>query len=106
MDSEIVWYSGRPHLLANRCILRWKFALPDFHTVLTDASQLPVDDRLKLIEALASSVPDAPPPALSHEGLTEVQRRSEEIDSGTVTTETWSNIRSRLFAKYGIRDAD
>lgn len=78
--------------------------MPDFHTVLMDASQLPVDDRLKLIEALASSVPDDRPPSLSQDWLAEVQRRSEELDSGIVTTENWSSIRDRLFAKFGIRD--
>jgi putative addiction module component (TIGR02574 family) len=80
--------------------------MPDFHAVLTEASQLSVDDRLKLIEALASSVPDDRPPALSQEWLTELQRRSSEIDSGAVPTESWQSIRDRLFGKYGIRDAN
>lgn len=79
--------------------------MPDFHTVLADASQLSVDDRLKLIEALASSVPDDQPPPLSEDWKREVRRRSEEIDAGAVATEEWATIRDRLFAKYGIRDA-
>jgi putative addiction module component (TIGR02574 family) len=79
--------------------------MPDFHAVLTDASQLSVDDRLRLIEALASSVPDDQPPPLSEDWKKEVRRRSEEIDAGTVATEEWSTIWDRLFAKHGIGNA-
>lgn len=80
--------------------------MPDYHAVLTDASQLTVEERLRLIEALSSSVPEECPPALSQDWLTEVKRRSGEIDAGLAATEDWSRIRDRLFAKHGIRHAD
>lgn len=77
----------------------------EYEDILSHASQLPIGDRLRLIDELASSVPDDHPPQLSPQWLTEINRRSTEIDSGTVTTENWSDIRARLFAEYDIRNA-
>jgi putative addiction module component (TIGR02574 family) len=79
--------------------------MSQYQDILTNASQLPIDDRLRLIDDLASSVPDDHPPRLSPEWLAEIDRRSNEIDAGTVETESWSAIRERLFAKHGVRDA-
>ena len=76
-----------------------------YDSILSAASQLPVGDRLRLIDELASSVPDDQPPHLSDDWLQEVQRRSKEIDAGQVKTEDWSDIRARLFQKYGIEGA-
>lgn len=78
--------------------------MPDYQDILASASQLPVDDRLRLIDDLASSVPDDRPPSLSSEWIAEIRRRSDEIDAGAVATESWSVIRDRLFAKHGVRD--
>jgi putative addiction module component (TIGR02574 family) len=78
--------------------------MSDFENVLAEASQLPVGDRLRLIDELASTVSNDQPPHLSPEWLDEVRRRSAEIDDGTVTTESWSVIRDRLFAKHGVQD--
>jgi putative addiction module component (TIGR02574 family) len=80
--------------------------MSDYQDILSMASQLPVDDRLRLIDDLASSVPDDRPPNLSPEWLAEIQRRSDEIDAGTVKTESWSVIRERLYAKHGVRDGN
>ena len=79
--------------------------MPEYQDILTSACQLPIDDRLRLIDDLASSVPDNHPPHLSPEWLAEIGRRSVEIDSGAVQTEAWSVIRDRLFVKHGIQDA-
>lgn len=76
--------------------------MPDYQEVLTTASQLSVDDRLRLIDDLASSVPDDQPPHLSDEWLTEIRRQSDEVDSGTVPTESWAVIRDRLFEGPGV----
>ena len=77
----------------------------DFDAIISEASQLSVVDRLRLIDELAASVPDDQPPSLSEQWLTEIDRRSKEIDSGVVTTEPWDSIRSRLFDKYGVEGA-
>ncbi len=79
--------------------------MPEYQDVLGHATQLPINDRLRLIDDLASSVPDDQPPHLSSEWLAEVARRSDEIDAGSVETESWSTIRERLFTKLGVRDA-
>ena len=80
--------------------------MTDYESILTAASQLSVTDRRRLIDELASSMPDDQPPRLSDAWLSEIERRSDEIDSGTVATETWSDIRSRLFAKHGVDGED
>ena len=77
----------------------------DFNAIVSEASQLSVADRLRLIDQLAASVPDDQPPSLSEQWLSEIGRRSKEIDSGAVTTEPWDSVRSRLFHKYGVEGA-
>lgn len=80
--------------------------MPDYQAVLADARELSVKDRLRLIDELASTVPDNSPPMLSAEWDREIQRRSEELDARSVATEEWTTIREREFAKLGIRHAD
>ena len=80
--------------------------MTNYQDILAHASQLPVDERLRLIDDLASSVPDDRPPSLSPEWLREIERRSKEVDTGDVNTESWTDIRKRLFAKHGVSDAD
>ena len=80
--------------------------MSDYKSVFSEASQLPVDDRLRLIDALASSVPDDRPPQLSPDWLVEIEKRSNEIDSDAVVTEDWNDIRNRLFTKYGVKGAN
>ena len=77
----------------------------DFDAIVSEASQLSVVDRLRLIDQLAASVPDYQPPSLSEEWVSAIDRRSKEIDTGTVATEPWDSIRSRLFHKYGVEGA-
>ncbi|HIF32894.1 MAG TPA: hypothetical protein EYQ75_14705 [Planctomycetaceae bacterium] len=81
-------------------------AMSNYESVLSAAAQLPVDDRLRLIDELASSMPDDQPPQLSDAWLREIDRRSNEIDSGAVVTEDWADIRARLFAKHGVDGAN
>jgi len=76
--------------------------MPEYESVLSAASELSVADRLRLIDDLASSVPDDQPPALSPEWLAEIDRRSAELDSGAVHPQPWSEVRERLFRKHCI----
>ncbi|MCH8921812.1 MAG: addiction module protein [Planctomycetes bacterium] len=80
--------------------------MSDFQSVLSAACQLPVAERLQLIDELAATVPDDTPPVLPEAWLAEVERRSEELDAGTVTAESWPQIRQRLFEKLDIRRED
>lgn len=80
--------------------------MTNYESVLSAASQLPVGDRLRLIDDLASMVPDDQPPQLTDAWLREINRRTREIDSGAVATEDWAEIRARLFRKHGIDGAN
>jgi putative addiction module component (TIGR02574 family) len=80
--------------------------MSEYESVLSAALQLSEEDRLRLIDELASSVPDDQPPTLSDEWLAEIERRSAEIDSGAVMPEPWPKVRQRLFRKHGLPDAD
>jgi putative addiction module component (TIGR02574 family) len=80
--------------------------MTDYQTILSAASQLPVSDRLQLIDDLAASVPEDHPPRLSEAWLHEIARRTEEVESGAVATESWEVIRARLFARHGVERAD
>ncbi len=80
--------------------------MSDYESVALAAVQLPIGERLRLIDELASSMPDDQPPHLSDTWLREIDRRSSEIDSGAVATEDWAVIRERLFTRHGVRDAD
>jgi len=72
--------------------------MPDYQTVFTEAIQLPVADRLRLIDELASTVPDDQPPQLSPEWLDEINRRAAELDSGAVKPDSWEEVHKRLLA--------
>jgi putative addiction module component (TIGR02574 family) len=80
--------------------------MSQFESVLSAASQLPVAERLQLIDALAATVPDDCPPTLSPEWLAEIRRRSAEIDAGAVKTIPWEQVRSEIFKKVGLDRAD
>ena len=76
--------------------------MSNYQTVRSAAAQLSVEDRLRLIDDLASSVPDDQPPSLSAEWLEEVERRAIEIDCGAVVVESWEEIRRRLRQKVDL----
>ena len=80
--------------------------MSEFDSVLSAASQLPIGERLRLIDELAASVPDDQPPQLSDQWLTEIDRRSAQIDAGEVATESWSDVRARLSEKFGADGAN
>lgn len=80
--------------------------MPDYQTVLSDASRLSTEEQLRLIDELSSLVPADRPPTLPEGWVDVIQRRSAEIDAGTVITEDWAAVRDRLFAKHGVRNAN
>ena len=80
--------------------------MTSYESIFLAASQLPINERLRLIDELASSVPDDRPPQLSDAWLREIDRRSQEIDTGATATENWADIRARLFSQHGVEGAD
>lgn len=73
--------------------------MADYESVLSAASQLSVGDRLRLIDDLASHLPDDQPPSLSPEWCAEIERRAKEIDSGAATSVPWETVRKELFGR-------
>jgi putative addiction module component (TIGR02574 family) len=68
--------------------------MSDFDSVLSSASQLPLDARIQLIDALWETIPDDEAPPLSKEWLDEIERRSAEFDAGTVQSIPWEQVRA------------
>jgi putative addiction module component (TIGR02574 family) len=68
--------------------------MPDYDTLFTDASQLPLDARIQLIEALWDTVSEDCGAPLSDEWLAEIDRRSAEYDAGLVQPIPWEQIRA------------
>jgi putative addiction module component (TIGR02574 family) len=66
----------------------------NYETLLTDASHLPIGDRIQLIEALWDTLPADSLPPLSGEWIAEIERRSAEFKAGSVQTIPWEQIRS------------
>jgi putative addiction module component (TIGR02574 family) len=80
--------------------------MPELESVLAAALQLPVDQRLRLIDELAATVPDDRPPSLCEEWLAEIEKRAAELDSAAVTPVPWESVRKDLFRKVGLDRAD
>ena len=69
-------------------------------SLLADAAQLPVAERIRLIEAIWETLPDGDLPPQSEEWIAEIQRRSAKIDSGSMETVLGSRCRPRRFAEW------
>ena len=73
--------------------------MSDYQSLLADATQLPLGERIQLIEALWDTVPENASPPLSDEWLAEIQRRSAEFDAGLVKPIPWEEIRAEAFSR-------
>jgi putative addiction module component (TIGR02574 family) len=80
--------------------------MPNFETLLADASSLPVVDRIQLIEALWDTLPAESPAPLTGEWLAEIQRRSAEYDSGSVEAVSWEQVRTDALHRAGLTVPD
>jgi putative addiction module component (TIGR02574 family) len=76
--------------------------MSDYDSLLSNASQLPVDQRIELIEALWNTVPNDAVPRLSDEWQNEIQRRSAEYDTGSVQPIPWEQIRADALQRAGL----
>ena len=65
----------------------------NYDVLLADAAQLPVDERIQLIETLWDTVPEGALPSLSPEWLAEIEKRSADYDAGFVTAVPWQEVR-------------
>jgi len=77
--------------------------MSDYQSLFADASQLPIGERVQLIEALWDTLPDEAMPPLSDEWRVEIERRSAEFDTGMVQPIPWEQVR--LEAMQRLRGA-
>ena len=77
----------------NRCMKR------DAADILKEALALPAKDRATLAEALVASLDGHVNPNSEAAWATEIERRVTELDSGTVSTVPWPEVRQRLFER-------
>ncbi|WP_425618694.1 addiction module protein [Anatilimnocola sp. NA78] len=68
--------------------------MANYDALLAEASQLPIGDRLQLIETLWDTVPPQSLPPLSDEWVAEIQRRSAEFDVGNAQVTSWEQIKA------------
>ena len=80
--------------------------MSDYQTLLSDASQLPLGERIQLIEALWDTVPNEALPPLSDEWIEEINRRSAEFDAGTVESIPWEQVRADALRRAGLTVPD
>ncbi|MBI3865673.1 MAG: addiction module protein [Planctomycetia bacterium] len=81
-------------------------AMPTYESLLTEAAQLPVADRIQLIDAIWDTLPANSLPPLSDEWTAEIQRRSAEYDSGSAQTVSWEQIRAEALRRAGVTIPD
>ena len=65
-----------------------------YEAVLADASQLPIADRIDLIEALWDTMSEEELPPLSDEWLAEIERRSADYVPGVTPTHSWEEVKA------------
>ena len=68
--------------------------MPNYETLLADATRLPVADRIHLIDAIWDTLPADSLPPLSDEWGAEIKRRSAEYDSGSAETVPWEQVKA------------
>lgn len=78
--------------------------MSDFNSLLSEASQLPIEQRIELIEALWDTMPSAPLPPLSDEWRAEIQRRSADYDIGKSQPIPWEQVRADARRRAGLQN--
>jgi putative addiction module component (TIGR02574 family) len=69
--------------------------------ILREAMSLPVDARAALIDSLLDSLDSTVDPVSEEVWEKEILRRARELDSDTLKTVPWVELRSRLIGKLG-----
>jgi putative addiction module component (TIGR02574 family) len=69
--------------------------------ILRDALALPTDTRAALVDSLLDSLDSTVDPDAEELWEMEILKRARELDSGSVKTVAWVELRSRLIAKLG-----
>jgi putative addiction module component (TIGR02574 family) len=67
--------------------------------ILKDALELPPEARAALADSLWESLEGRPDEAVEDAWRKEIRRRVRDLDSGTVATVPWTEVRARLLSK-------
>lgn len=73
----------------------------DAEEILREALALPTDTRAALVDSLLDSLDSTVDLDAEELWEREILRRATELDSGSVKTVPWVELRSRLIAKPG-----
>ena len=65
----------------------------EFEQIFEAAMRLPETDRVQLVDALISTLEPADAAPLDDALLAEIERRSGEIDSGSVQLVPWNEVK-------------
>lgn len=74
----------------------------NYEALLAGASQLPVNDRIQLIEALWDTLPEDALPPLSDDWLAEIERRTAEYEAGNEPAIPWEQVRREARLRAGM----
>ena len=75
----------------------------DLQDLLREASNLPPADRATLAGVLIESLDPAPDAEVEAAWAEEIRRRVAELDSGSVKTVSWEDVRRDLFDRLNER---
>jgi putative addiction module component (TIGR02574 family) len=75
-----------------------------YETILQEAAELSVVDRMQLIEDLWESVAENELPPLTTDWKAEIQRRSAAFDAGEVTVTPWNEIKANTLGRLDHED--
>ena len=65
---------------------------------------LPADERSRLIPLLWDELADEDRVVLSPDWISEIQRRSEMVESGLMETDEWQSVRKRARRAAGLSE--
>ena len=77
-----------------------------FESVLTAACQMSVNERLRLLDEIAATLPEDLPIRSDDELRSVVARRSQEVIAGIAVTEDWRDIRRQALEGLGVQVED
>jgi len=101
MSSErscIIEQSAKCHEACER------FSMSSLDQILQAALTLPEEDRVQLVDTLIATLEPEDAAPLDDAWIAEIQRRSREYDSGTVTAIPWEEVKER--ARQRLRRHD
>lgn len=75
----------------------------DVTALFRDASELSEHDRATLAGLLIESLEAEPEPGVEAAWSAEIERRVADIESGSVTTIPWEEVRRRLLDRLNAR---